>query len=254
MKKILILSVSLLMLFSCNKKENESFDEGVYNPDKKISVTQNGDTKTIWTWENNLLKSVTNSTETKKFEYDDRNRVLKIETIKNGSISSIENWEYTGGEISKITETTHEENETNVFIYTFTRENGKITKINCEKNGESYYVSPLTWENENIKKRTYFYMNGNFAEDEYTYDNKVNPYYHCPNFSMGAEYLSKNNVLTWNMEIQQEKSSMTNIESDSYDYNGDYPITKKRKWVITLNILGTTSSTNGNSMLYFEYK
>lgn len=277
MKKVNVFSiaiiVTLLSVFvftSCQK-------EGVYNPKEKISrifyensYSNGKQLFQTWTWNDNLLSKITNSSgDFEDFIYNGKklktirsnygyryefiyngNQLRKIEVYnEENKLCEIYTYSHNGKKISKIDATYYEyddkKNETlnlifgNIISQTIT----KCQNKNKTKSTTSSYSCVFEWDGNNVKKATYEESyNGHLYTNttEYEYDKKLNPYWNSTwDLYWGDMPQSKNNVI-------KSKNSDSDGEywtyDYSYEYDGQYPIAQKYY------------EDNLYSITYYEYK
>jgi len=275
MKKLVLLSVALCLLFvGCEK-------EGVYNPSKKIRRIYEQPQSSMkqlsqeWTWDKNLLTKVDYYNNqlnfTENYKYDDKKRIIKVEDYKYGDYYIVM---YYNGVYSKI-----EYFWDNILVesYSFTYENKKVSKIACtffddyisdKSNG---FISQIIPKNiiEKVKENMQKYgagtstvtlnikYDGNNVSEIKTmkdgfvertsfesYDSKTNPFY--SSFPLaGASVFSKNNPGKTISVIYEDESNMFATDLD-YTYDGNFPIVIVEKYTIgTVNFRNTT---------FIEYK
>lgn len=253
---------------------------GSYSTDKYVGE--------IWNWDGKLLKSISyyttdgNLSYTENYEYDGKRLVsvswgtagrlslnydgAKISSIEayDGTVKSAE-WTitHTGSKISniKITEFENKRGTINSFpinmcrffipapsVETFVEMLGRAQQHNMNTKEIYSYDLELEWDGDNVK--TIKFIDGVYTEtQEYTYDDKINPY--CGLFDLSEfgtnEVLSKNNV-----------TRMTYLDSDNdygeanYVYTYDKKLPTMRSYSRVYTYDDERSSYTDNT--YYEYK
>lgn len=277
-KYLFILLAALLVVnFTACRKD------GVYNPSKKISrlfyESSNSDGKQlsqIWSWDENLLKTITYSGGGfSNFEYDGK----KLKSIRNSSGSRYD-FTYDGRKIKKMeyydstnklaesyefkhdgskiveiisTSFSNYKSETellNVMSFLigetpskFITETTKEQRAIRQAKAANIYTVKFVWDGSNVESLTYEINDGGSYYSEtmtYTYDKKTNPFYNSLfHFYMSDCPQSKNNVLSYT-----QSSSEGDYETGSYtyEYDGKFP-TKATQYIETEYYIN-----------YFEYE
>lgn len=287
MKKSIIFSlcIAVIALFSaCNKDQ-----EGVYNPSKKIQkvyiINDNGEKVLAesWHWNDKLLTSIDSYTgmitNTTKFSYDDKNRLVRTEegnthsefiydgkqitTIKsyyNDRLLATTEFEHNGNKISTI--------KFDISIFSKAGVPNPLQFIipeicpvmekaveQCSQDvkGENITMN-LTWDGNNVKSIDLDYIGiiSHVTETvDLTYDKKLNPTYGL--FSMLSSdavsnlFVNKNNPLTINTRI----GSVTRDKMEfTYEYEGNYPT---KVTCLTIEDYGTEDEESETTTTIYEY-
>jgi len=196
-----------------------------------------------------------------KFEYDDQNRITKItngtyvKTITYNNDGELDSYVYAHGK-----NFTYKRNGNKITVYDGKTVYGKID-LNAEglPKNEKYTGDCSDCPEQSINRE---YENGNMTAvrrqddwfDNYTYDNKKSPFYHCktPKWFLLAflDYDIKNNTLT-NYAWFEYSST---LDSASYTYNeAGFPLTQKIKKKATYEEGGDEKDA-GETTTTYKYK
>lgn len=233
----------------------------------------------VWNWEGDLLKSIDyyhhgDFDYTEYYEYDNK-RLVSINwggdvhyslTYQNGKISTIYLYYTYDSSPAEACVFTHKNGKISQITY---YDNGYITseqalkmmrpfrfflpnssmesftktmcKIHSENQAKDYepFIVQLEWQGNNVKKMTY--LNGTHTDGfDYTYDNKLNPYYGLFNMEEFADkpFLSKNNIIG------------DGTYEYSYTYDGNRPTTQSCSYTSTYEDFRESI----NYTYYYEYK
>jgi len=270
MKKVILLvlmAVSGLVFVSCKK-------EGIYSPKNKIDkiyysanttneiyengrwiVEANAETpkhlSEVWNWDGKLLKSIAYYSSTgalnytERYEYDGK-RLVSI-TLEDGDRYVI-NYEK-----DKISSIILFANSQKAASFVFTHDKEKVSKITFTDHGVwlkgKNKCLPISTGN-NVSKMTYV-AGADTYKTEYTYDNKLNPYYGLFNFNELAydQVLSKNNVVR---SIGSDPDNNYDERNYIYTYDGKRPTMEASS---SVDVYDNGHRRNTYSYVYYyEYK
>ena len=200
---------------------------------------------TIVTYKGELPEKVESPRETETYTYEGNKLVKKVEVSDDESKETI--YAYEGNNLSKATEkkllkayrggqdaTEYKETdfryEGNLVIVNKKRyvELADKSKINQSVDGTTIY----TVENGNVVKKEKTISPSRKRTTVYTYDNKNNPKslnftkITLPDYFIDEDF-SKNNLLTVTETTENNGNTEVSRRFFEYDYNGDYPTSKK---------------------------
>lgn len=287
MKKSIIfyMCAAVVVLFSaCNKDQ-----EGVYNPSKKIQKVYkiNDDGEKVlaesWHWNDKLLTSIDSYTgmitNTAKFSYDDKNRLVRteegnthsdfiydgklitaIETYYNDRLVATTKFEHDGNKISTIKfdislfGKAGIPNPLRFIMPEICPVMEKVAKESSQNAKGDYITMNLHWDGNNVKSMDVVYTGlvlYGTETIEFTYDKKSNPTYGL--FSMLSSdavsnlCVNKNNpliVITRIGSVTRDKMDFT------YEYEGNY-LTKAT--CVTIEDINTEDEKTSSSTTIYEY-
>ncbi|MCL2435136.1 MAG: hypothetical protein FWD09_03215 [Lentimicrobiaceae bacterium] len=279
MKKLSLLFIALcLILLGCQK-------EGIYNPDKKIKriyVEMPNDVKRLsqeWTWDKNLLTKIDTYSSlwglfaTANFEYDNKERVIKVVTEIKDVSEYYSTISYNKGKYDRIEfydedslyasyEFQYDKNKVSKIIYTWygeiimdlkkcsfismiiPKEIIDKTYEDMQKSGsKGKYVATMkiSYSGNNLSEIAYDTSTATHTYENY--DNKSNPFYSFDPTT--PQHLSKNNV----GKITYTSGGYINTTKYEYTYNDNFPIEVVEKY---------SSIDDGSATIrrktYYEYQ
>lgn len=262
--RFLAAAIAVMLLFTaCNK-------EGKYTPKKKISRIESSVTNSLgtsiteieeWEWDGDLLSKITYKFgngeiySTTKFQYGSDKRVESIDVATDSHTTKYE-FVYEGKDLVKITLKNNDDED--VDVYTFRKENGKVVEISlteaaskssadinilkyilpydvaeCIKpsNSKANNTYKLIWDGKNVARIESYSGGVLVMESNWTYDDKINPLaglYSDNSIYSKEEIYSANNVLTSYMTVQVMGIENTVYHAFAYEYDGKYPV--ERTW------------------------
>lgn len=305
MKRILLIAAIALLAIafvSCQK-------DGVYNPKHKIAKVYKEWTRTTvttdasgsstridslkpyvaqeWTWSDKTLESITSKnddgriTETRKFNYDDKNRIIGCTGDNDEKAEYIYNDDKKLQTI-KITEGPNETTTidiaydgkvpttiTTVWTYTIDKKVSNFTKSilpeyicsAMEANQirsksttfSSTYTSAIEWDGKNISQVVTTGEDNYKHTVTYEYDSKSNPF-----IGMYADMdyeiaYSKNNIIKRTESYVEGNKTITEVDEYAYEYDGKMPVKVINSVVRENEVFGTTYKTTTVYTTTYEY-
>ena len=275
-------------VYYSSSSKSEMYQDGAWNTVYEANSPKY--LEEVWNWDGKLLKSISyynpggEVSYTENFEYDgkrlvaiscgdDDRYVVNYEKRKMSSIDYYNGTEkelsyefaHEGGKITKIKIIEYDGekgifhplsfNVLRFFIPSADKESfvKLIAGISENKNAKGAYTSEvhLEWDGKNVSKITY--ADGSYSStDEYTYDNKLNPYcglFYIEEFEM-IDVLSKNNVTQHILNFVDNGDSHHEERNYEYTYDGKVPTMQTCTYTESIDILRQTYSYS----YYFEYK
>lgn len=241
----------------------------------------------IWNWDGKLLKSISyydsdgDLDYTENYEYDGKRLSFiswggsgrYVLNYDKGKLSSIESFygnvkeasydiTHDNGKITAIRVTSYDYDKSAVaplpvnalsfFIPAANSESlvetmKKISERNSTKDVYTYDIK-LEWDGKNVSRVSY--INGAYTETEdYTYDNKVNPYcglFDIEDFGLN-QILSKNNITR---RVTRDSDNEYDEQEYTYTYDGKVPSMKSYSYSRTYDDYRYSYTYN----YYYEYK
>jgi YD repeat-containing protein len=238
-KNALILLITLFTI-SCTKEEEITTNAGSSSAQLLVKTTfWNSTTGVESTFEEatydskGILESFKSGGNTTTAEYNANGTIAKflVKAANYPVNSQVFELTYANNKVSKIVITYYQ--QTGAVGNTQTRNYeynaaGKISKLNILDSSKptDTYVYNYTWTGDNLTKKEYLYNGTVASSQEYTYDDKKNPYfeggvYMDYIYSRNLDPISKNNRLT-------VKSSF-GTQTTTYTYNdAGYPTSAKQ--------------------------
>ena len=185
-----------------------------------------------------------------KYEYSDNGQLSKIKHYDIGDFLLGEyTFKYTDNKISEIGYVSALRNRSNDMLkYSFNPIKRIVTEdfikeLDKTSNNRSNYewILSIEWNGDNISKvETPFMGSESTLTQEYSYDDKLNPFYHVFNRDVISSYqsdilpASKNNIvkITSTYKNFEEFNYITKYE---YEYEDDFPIKRTYSYILYPN-------------------
>ena len=303
-RNLLIVAIALLTVafVSCKK-------DGVYNPKHKVAKVYNEWTRTTvatdasgsstridslkpyvaeeWTWGDKTLESIISKdedgriTETKKYTYDDKNRIAgctggdnrKAEYVYNDD-KKLQTVKISQGDHSEaVMEITYDGKVpttiTTVYTYTIGKKVSDFARtiipsyicdaieandISAKTTTISYtYTSALEWDGKNISQVVTTSDDNYKHTITYEYDGKTNPFagmYCSEDYEV---FYSKNNIVKRTESYVEGNKTITEVDEYAYEYDGKMPVKVINSVVRENEVFGTTYKTTTVYTTTYEY-
>jgi len=302
-KNLLIAAIALMAVafVSCKK-------DGVYNPKHKVAKVYNEWTTTTvttdsdgsrtvtetqnpfvaeeWTWGDKTLESIVYKNydgvirETKKFTYDDKNRISgctggdnrkaeyvynddkKLQSIK---ISQGEHYEAViefayDGKVPTTVTTTSSYTFKNLsdfaksIIPSYVCDAMEANELSAKATTVSYkYESAIEWDGKNISQVVTTGEDNYKHTIKYEYDGKTNPFIGMYCSEEFESFYPKNNIIKRTESYVEDNKTITEENAFEYEYDGKMPVkvitTEERE----REVFGTTYKTTTVNTTTYEY-
>jgi hypothetical protein len=189
-----------------------------------------------------LLESITTGSYIERFEYDDKNRIVKIHRYNDGKLEVTQTITYTGDNLSAFAYGDRYDMSFEIDANTI-----KTRDPNCKYtfivNSDGYIISEETSNDYDFWYSKYHYQNGNLAKisqdislddgtsaeelREFKYDDKKSPFFYCKTPKWFLQYLFRNFGLNNNVIEFKHRGDLQAYE---YEYDSDgFPISQGLK-------------------------
>lgn len=242
----MLLSIGVLLTYSCKKTDDTDDDGGGDGPSSKkvlvkrdnVGAMDQSSETYFFNADKNIEKEVYLDKDNafikaNVFKYDASHKVISVTTFLDEALTNIESvTNFTFNASSQVTKAVTDAQGA-ITTVTYTYQSGRLVKASKVFSGSltlPTVESELEWSVDNISKIITKIPDttgaGGFMTKLYvlySYDSKVNPYHNMKIPRVDPVYMSKNNL------VKNEGYDANNIKlflgTVDYTYDGDYPIT-----------------------------